>query len=150
MYPSAQAREAGITTAAALPPEELRALLLDSATALGQAVSRLRDAGDEALGRLVLFGPPRPGAVADTPAWQLGWARLREVLIHHVDLDAGYSPADWPGPFVARMTAFLDARTGPRAVAGDPADVVAWRLGRGTGAGVRAADGGDPGEPGDW
>jgi maleylpyruvate isomerase len=29
-------------------------------------------------------------------------ARLREVEIHHVDLDVGYAPADWPVSFVAR------------------------------------------------
>jgi maleylpyruvate isomerase len=28
--------------------------------------------------------------------------RLREVEIHHVDLDVGYAPADWPVAFVAR------------------------------------------------
>lgn len=27
--------------------------------------------------------------------------RLGEVLVHHVDLDIGYRPADWPGDFVA-------------------------------------------------
>jgi maleylpyruvate isomerase len=27
--------------------------------------------------------------------------RLSEVEIHHVDLDAGYRPADWPASFVA-------------------------------------------------
>jgi maleylpyruvate isomerase len=150
MNASAEARQAGIDSAAALPADGLRALLLDSATALGDAMPRLRDGGDDALGRLVAFGVPQPGAAADTPAWHLGWARLREVLIHHVDLNAGYSPADWPEPFVARMSDLLDARTGPRDVVGDPAEVVAWRLGRGAGPGVRAADGGDPGDPGPW
>jgi maleylpyruvate isomerase len=26
----------------------------------------------------------------------LPWLRWREVEVHHVDLDAGYAPADWP------------------------------------------------------
>ena len=31
------------------------------------------------------------------------WARLREVEVHHVDLGAGYSPADWPDAFALRL-----------------------------------------------
>ncbi|KAF0849724.1 maleylpyruvate isomerase [Nocardia caishijiensis] len=31
------------------------------------------------------------------------WMRLRETEIHHVDLDVGYTPADWPKEFVARL-----------------------------------------------
>jgi maleylpyruvate isomerase len=31
------------------------------------------------------------------------WRRLREVEIHHVDLDAGYTPADWPESFTHRL-----------------------------------------------
>ncbi|MFC9874354.1 maleylpyruvate isomerase family mycothiol-dependent enzyme [Nocardia salmonicida] len=34
---------------------------------------------------------------------QIPWMRLRETEIHHVDLDIGYTPADWPAPFVARL-----------------------------------------------
>jgi maleylpyruvate isomerase len=38
-----------------------------------------------------------------TPAAYVTWARLREVEVHHVDLDAGYAPGDWPAPFVHRL-----------------------------------------------
>jgi maleylpyruvate isomerase len=38
-----------------------------------------------------------------TPAAYVMWARLREVEVHHVDLDAGYRAADWPDPFVHRL-----------------------------------------------
>lgn len=31
------------------------------------------------------------------------WMRLRETEIHHVDLAVGYTPADWPALFVARL-----------------------------------------------
>lgn len=34
---------------------------------------------------------------------QIPWMRLRETEIHHVDLDIGYTPADWPAAFVARL-----------------------------------------------
>lgn len=40
-------------------------------------------------------------------------SRLGEVLIHHVDLDTGYRPADWPAAFVADF--FNHAITGLRA-----------------------------------
>ena len=36
-------------------------------------------------------------------AAQFMWFRLREVEIHHVDLDAGYGPADWPEAFALRL-----------------------------------------------
>jgi len=150
MYASTDDREAGIASAAALEPGPLRALLLESATALGSALIRLRDAGSPALDRLVLFGAPPPGAVPDTPAWQLGWARLREVEIHHVDLDAGYGPSDWPPRFVARLSHFLDTRSPAPGVEGPLEQVVAWRLGRGAGPDLRAGDGSSPGEPVPW
>ncbi|MFI9405786.1 maleylpyruvate isomerase family mycothiol-dependent enzyme [Nocardia sp. NPDC052316] len=37
------------------------------------------------------------------PASEVRWMRLQEVEIHHVDLNAGYTPADWPAAFVARV-----------------------------------------------
>jgi maleylpyruvate isomerase len=44
--------------------------------------------------------------------------RLREVEVHHVDLDVGYGPADWPISFVAReletMLQTLPDRASPR------------------------------------
>ena len=39
------------------------------------------------------LGPSKPSADS----------RLTEVLIHHVDLDAGYTPAQWPTDFVQFM-----------------------------------------------
>ncbi len=36
-------------------------------------------------------------------ASRLVWRRLREVEIHHVDLDAGYAPEDWPEAFTLRL-----------------------------------------------
>lgn len=150
MYPSIEARAAGIEEAAALPPAALRGLLLDSADALHVALSRLVDADDAALWRLLLFGAPPPGTAPDVPAWTLGWARLREVEIHHLDLDAGLDPSDWPETFVDRMVDFLDGRGSAPAVTGDLAEVVAWRLGRGGFRTVRAIDGSGPGEPPPW
>ncbi|WP_084478513.1 maleylpyruvate isomerase family mycothiol-dependent enzyme [Nocardia jejuensis] len=36
-------------------------------------------------------------------ATQVVWMRLLEIEIHHVDLNVGYAPADWPADFVARL-----------------------------------------------
>ncbi|BAJ31306.1 MULTISPECIES: maleylpyruvate isomerase family mycothiol-dependent enzyme [Kitasatospora] len=33
------------------------------------------------------------------PAWQIPAKRLAELEYHHVDLNAGYTPAHWPEPF---------------------------------------------------
>lgn len=37
------------------------------------------------------------------PAALIIWRRLREVEVHHVDLAAGYEPADWPEAFTHRL-----------------------------------------------
>jgi maleylpyruvate isomerase len=37
------------------------------------------------------------------PAARVVWARLLEVEVHHVDLAAGYEPAQWPDAFVHRL-----------------------------------------------
>lgn len=51
---------------------------------------------DEAWDRLT-------GAAAGArPARRGVWARWREIDIHHVDLDLGYRPEDWPDPFLQR------------------------------------------------
>jgi maleylpyruvate isomerase len=49
-------------------------------------------------------GWPRPVRIlgsAPFPAAQLLTRRLVEVELHHCDLAAGYTPADWPGTFTA-------------------------------------------------
>jgi len=150
MYPSMAERDAAIEEAAALPRHDLRAQLDAACAAFAVAARRLGEADDDALGRLVVFGAPPPGTVPDVPAWALGFARLREVEIHHLDLDAGLRPADWPDSFVARMVPFLDSRGPAPEVVGSPADVVAWRLGRGAGLDVRRPDGSPVGDPPAW
>jgi maleylpyruvate isomerase len=65
--------------------------------------------------RLVHIPAVRPSARAWAWAWQrtVRWTtghetdaalivpmRLGEVLVHHVDLDIGYRPRDWPAAFV--------------------------------------------------
>lgn len=100
MYPSVEARAADIDAGAAASPDELLADLRASAARLSTAISQLPEHGWE---YVVRTGPG--GAGSAIPARRVVWLRLREVEIHHVDLDAGYSPGDWPAPFVSRALA---------------------------------------------
>ncbi len=95
------------------------------------------------------------------PVVRFLFGRLREVEIHHVDLAAGYTSADWEDGFVRRVLDEVPARLGPRVDApftveaadlgmhltvgeGDPVGhvvgpghaLLAWLLGRSRGAEV--------------
>jgi maleylpyruvate isomerase len=151
MYASREAREADIEAGAGRPAEALVADVRGSAARLAESVDRLHAFGDDQLGRLVLLGPPRPGAEPDVPAYAIPSARIREVEIHHVDLGLpSYTPLDWPDEFVERTLLAIHAARGPVDVLGHPAEVLAWRLGRGAGPTVRLRDGSQPGEPPPW
>ena len=52
---------------------------------------------------------------------------LRDVEVHHVDLDLGYGPSDWPSRFVEGELAKRLRALPDRA---DHADLLAWLLGR--------------------
>jgi maleylpyruvate isomerase len=72
---------------------------------------------------------------------ELPFARLREVAIHHVDLDIGYDFDDLPEPYVVlelrRMEMRWQARQPegatqlpPLALAADPPTRLGWLMGR--------------------
>jgi len=90
-YASAQAREAGIERGAAMRAGDLTADLADSAMALRTIVKQLPDQAWQVRVR-ILDSAPFPAAALLT-------RRLVEVELHHCDLGAGYSPADWPAAF---------------------------------------------------
>ena len=150
MYDSLDARNADIEAGAGRPATELVDDVVRSADRLGASLARLATAQDGTLERLLLFGPPRPDADPDTAAHALPARRRQEVEIHHVDLGLDYRPADWPEDFVERMLVFVHRRSGAIDVVGEPAEVLAWRLGRGTGPSVRRLDGSAPGEAPPW
>lgn len=151
MYPSVEARNADIDQGAGRPAAELVADVSGSAERLAAAFDRFHAFGDPQLDRLVLFGAPRPGAVPDVPAYSIPSARIRELEIHHVDLGLpSYTPLDWPDEFVERTLLAIHSASGPVDVLGHPAEVLAWRLGRGAGPTVRLRDGSLPGEPPPW
>lgn len=157
MYASAQSRAADIEAGAGRPAAGLAADVRESAAALAAEAAGMP--GDAWTAQVrALSGPP-------FPALGVLERRLSEVEIHHVDLAAGYSPADWPGDFVsealprvaesfagrddvppcvARAEGAKDSfRLGPEQagtaaviINGQPADLLAWLLGRGDGAGL--------------
>lgn len=58
----------------------------------------------------------------ELPASVVPWLRLREIEIHHVDLNIGYRPQDWPAAFVARMLPEVTAGFAHAAESHRPAD----------------------------
>jgi maleylpyruvate isomerase len=151
MYASPEARAADIEAGAGRAAAELVADVRGSAGRLADALERFHSFDDAQLGRLVLFGAPRPGAEPDVPAYAVPSARIREVEIHHVDLGLpSYTPLDWPDEFVERTLLAIHAARGPVDVLGHPAEVLAWRIGRGAGPSVRLRDGSLPGDPPPW
>jgi maleylpyruvate isomerase len=94
-YPSLAARDEEIERGAGRGADALVADLRDSAA---QFAAQYRRMTTMAWNRRVRWtrGQERPAARAAD-------SRLSEVLVHHVDLDAGYTPAQWPADFVHAM-----------------------------------------------
>ena len=150
MYPSPEARDAGIAETAGLSPARLRGEVLAATGRLAKAVHGLPDEAwtaqvRTAQGRMV-------------PAAEVPWMRCREVWVHAVDLDAGVGLADVPADLLAEVvgevfatwerqgvvpavTVFAGDRewgSGGSAVAGDLPAVAGWVMGRTAGEGLRA------------
>ncbi|WP_408895403.1 maleylpyruvate isomerase family mycothiol-dependent enzyme [Nocardioides sp. R1-1] len=102
MYASDEARDGDIDALAAEAP----AVVLDRLVA---GCAALADVAAVADGLAPGTTFERTPGGRSMPADAVPSLRLREVEIHHADLDAGYGPADWPRP---TAVAFLgdDAR----------------------------------------
>lgn len=144
--------------------ESGRAREIDEGAARPPAV--IRSDLDDALGRLLATVAEHPAGlwqapgtwlgVGDRPVWRVVPSMRREAEFHHVDLAAGYGPAQWPADFVAEqlgdvvasmtrrieapaITLALPGRTlkvhdgGSITVLGPPDDALAWLTGRGAG-----------------
>ena len=111
-------RAADIEAGAGRPAAELVADVLEAA-------ARLERTWDNTPEEVWRIGEGRVSsgvwAVAELP-----FRRWREAEVHHVDLDLGYGPADWPDAYVeeelARTVAGLDG--------GDRRRLLAWLVGR--------------------
>jgi maleylpyruvate isomerase len=96
-YPSMEARDAGIEAGSGRPAALQLADIEASHQRFVDAVAAM-PLGHWQHEVRWLSGEPRPASkILD--------ARLREVAIHHIDLDAGYSASDWPSPFALRILA---------------------------------------------
>jgi maleylpyruvate isomerase len=95
MYPDDKKRDADIEAGSHRPVAEQVSDLSATAERLDAAVTQMPPAAWAANVRW-RGGHSRPAAYVP-------WARLSEVELHHVDLDAGYRPADWPDAFVHRL-----------------------------------------------
>lgn len=159
MYPSQEARDDGIGQLAAAAPSTVRERFLASGTHFLDAYAEVPDdAWSTTVERV-----PRGRTF---PASAVVGMRLREVEIHHVDLAAGYAPADWPPEFsllvIEAMTtrgaaqqafvahaADLDRSwplgNGGPTVTGTAADLAWWLTGRGNGEHLTSNDGVLPG-----
>lgn len=159
MYDSPEARDTDIDELAAAPVGDVRSRLLAATTSFQQAVEAMHEKDWDARFERTPGGPSF--AVANVPLM-----RVREVEIHHADLGAGYSPADWstefavllldsmtkrpyPAPFITDATdlgrawSYGDGGGGPR-VTGASADLGWWLTGRGACEGLTCDTGALP------
>ena len=146
VYDSVEQRAADIEATAGLPPEELRELSFDACDRWKDAIGSVKD-WDAVMERMPGTGP--------FTAAECVHMRWREVEIHHADLDAGYSPADWPAAFTTYLLDYVAADrgrdhdltlrspsrelvlgAGGPLVEGSEHDLAWWLLGRGSGAGL--------------
>ncbi|WP_207400977.1 maleylpyruvate isomerase family mycothiol-dependent enzyme [Actinomadura roseirufa] len=91
-YPSMESRDADLAAGAARTPAELAE---DVRASQARFTERARTLPEEA------WSAPVQAMMGWThPAWYTVLRRWHEVEAHHVDLAAGYGPADWPEAYV--------------------------------------------------
>jgi maleylpyruvate isomerase len=95
MYPSREARDAGIEATAALSPTDLRA---DYAAACARLAEAAENTPAEAWEATLRNMQGREIRASEVP-----WMRAKEVWVHGVDLDAGLAFADLPPDFCAAL-----------------------------------------------
>jgi maleylpyruvate isomerase len=103
MYASQEARDRDIEKLSGLDPSALRERFLASTTLIHHAVAELPQ---ELYGGRI---ERTPGSDRAFTAGRVGEMRLREVEIHHADLDLDYTFSDWPTAFTELL---LESRAG--------------------------------------
>lgn len=155
MYASQEARDSDIEELAGHDPSFLRDRFLAATTVLADALVAVPD---DRWGTSI---ERTPGSDRTFTAGGVAGMRWREVEIHHADLDAGYTRADWPPEFVVHLVEGTSTRPGvPGMVAhatdldrdwtfgdggpvvsGRAADLGWWLTGRGDGDGLTSGSG---------
>lgn len=164
-YAGAEAREAGITEGA---PRGAAEQLADLRATADRFTATARALPTDAWGVMV-----RSFNGDEHAAWFTLVRRWCEVEIHHVDLDTGYTTADWPDGFAAHVLRYTAHRWTARGIApvailrdittetewrfaaSDPASSVAgpgpalaaWAVGRSPGTGLTSTPGPVPTAP---
>lgn len=168
-YASRESRDADIECDAPRTIAEHRNDLAETARDLSEDVQALPEDRLDAV--TVRTQPGR-----EFPARGIAWRRLREVEIHHVDLEAGYGPDSWPEAFVTRCTGDiidmfaqhpdttamtlraadsgrewqLGSEPGFRVVSGEGRFLLAWLLGRTAGTELTVTPSGPLPQPPAW
>ena len=102
MYPSQAARDQAIKEGAEADAARLAADLREACERFAEEAARL-DAEHWAAEVERRIGGPQQAS-------RIPWWRLEEVLIHHSDLDAGFTPAHWPAQFTGPELSMVVAR----------------------------------------
>lgn len=161
VYDSPEKRASDIDSTAELPADELRELSFDACDRWKAAIEAVAD-WDGVMERTPGTGPFTASECVDM--------RWREVEIHHADLDAGYSHADWSPRFCEILLVAMTKREwnepfrvaptdldgtwsygdgdGPT-VSGTASDLGWWLTGRGSGEGL-TSDRGELPKVGAW
>jgi maleylpyruvate isomerase len=133
MYASQETRDRDIEELAGADPAELRERLLAGCTLYADAWTALPDDLGGAKFERTAGGPTVPAGAS------LGM-RLREVEIHHADLAAGYSHADWSPRFCEILLGAMTKREWAEPFRADPTDLDGtWAYGDGEGPTVSGA-----------
>jgi maleylpyruvate isomerase len=161
MYSSAAARAEGIEAGAGRP---LREQIED----IRASHERFADAGAAMSAEAWTFPIPATGQSAAA----VPWSRLREVEVHHLDLGAGRTPADWSDAFALRLlreivggtqapamvlrpygidhALTIGATADPPVIGGPAKSIAAWLIGRGDGADLTVSPDGELPVPARW
>jgi maleylpyruvate isomerase len=154
MYRTGEARDSDIAELSRATPSALRDRFLGSTTVVSEWVEELAD-------NLAGATVERTPGGRQFPAGEVGSMRVREVEIHHADLDLDYTAADWPADFVVLLLdSCSEHHDGPGFVAeatdlsrswafgsdgptvsGAGSALAWWVTGRGTGDGLTSDDG---------
>ncbi|UYM04889.1 maleylpyruvate isomerase family mycothiol-dependent enzyme [Solicola gregarius] len=164
MYASRDKRAADIEAGSTRSADELIADVEKTAKALALDL--------EVLPQRRWLAEVRHGGTGDAkPAWWIPMMRLGEIELHHVDLNVGYEPVEWPSAWVRNTlpdaahdlerqageplsleATDVELRVGAddaRTVSGPTTDLLAWVTGRSNGSALTISAGKLP-KLGEW